>query len=160
MHYWLGSVIVAVMASFVFTLIVLFLIDRWPAYLDELTIGLLLGLVAIVWRSFRTALVVTDQEVVIRNFFWSWRLPWDEIEEICWGTPLFLRLLSGARYHYLGFRKNGHRLPVFASASQGVRQSNWSPFDATVPRELKRQAEKHGIRCGDLVAEGASAWDI
>ena len=159
-RYWLGSVIIAVMASVLFTMMVAFFNDASPEYYDELVIGWLLGLVLIVWRSFRMALVVTDQEIRIRNFFWSWRLPWDDVEEIFWGTPLFLRIFGGARFHYLGFRRKGDRLSVFAAASQGVRRSNWSPLDATVPRELERQAEKHRIRCGDLVGEAASAWDL
>lgn len=81
---------------------------------------LLLGVCA--WRSWRIAVIVDENEIVVRNFWRTHRIPWSDVTRIqyadFWPSPLMLTLAS-----VIAIRTKSTRLPVYAQALVGNGKS-------------------------------------
>jgi hypothetical protein len=97
-----------------------------------------LGLaVPTVRRGFRVSLEITDREVVISNYWFQYRLQWDEIEHIFMGIDV----LGLVPLRAISFRRRGRWRPVPATASTAAGSNR-----AEMARELERHARSQGVR--------------
>jgi Bacterial PH domain len=70
------------------------------------------------WRAWRLGVVVTDETIVVRNFWRTYEIPWSDVARIeyasFWPSPVALTLAT-----VIAIKRKGTRVPVFVQALVG-----------------------------------------